>query len=71
MASLIEHEENGILVPVNEPALVAFYISKLYKDGAVAEKIGKNGHDIAKLRHNSLQIAQRLVDIYTDVLQNS
>ena len=70
-ASLIEHEENGILVPVNEPALVAFYISKLYKDGAFAEKIGKNGHDIAKLRHNSLQIAQRLVDIYTDVLQNS
>ncbi len=70
MQSLIKHGEDGILVPVSEPALTAHIIMKLYKRQDLATAIGQRGHDVAKKRHDPVGIGDCLSKIYYDVVQS-
>jgi glycosyltransferase involved in cell wall biosynthesis len=66
--SLIKNNENGILVPTNDIFAVAEYIQKIVTDLDFAEKIGKNGREVALLRHNPNQIIKDVLTIYTKIL---
>ena len=41
VSSLIRHEDEGFLYPLNEPYMAAYYIEKLFVDSDLAKKIGK------------------------------
>lgn len=70
MSSLIENNKTGILVPPNDPFLLAMEIRKLYLDINLNSKIGNNAKKIAFDRHNPDTICRSVISIYNKVLNN-
>lgn len=68
-ASLIEHKNNGILVPANDIFAIATYILRLCTDINLANNISHNGRQIALTRHSPKQIVDDVVSIYQKILQ--
>ena len=66
--SLIRHEEDGILVPSNDPALIAHYVMRFVKEKDFAARIGHHGSETAARRHNTKEIANRVCEIYHEIL---
>lgn len=48
---IIQHGENGMLVPVNDSDALANALEKIMKDSALARKLGKNAVKIQELLH--------------------
>lgn len=68
-ASLINHKNNGILVPANDMFAIATYILRLCTDINLAKSISYNGRQTALKRHSPKQIVDDVVTIYQKILQ--
>lgn len=68
-ASLINHKNDGILVPANDMFAIATYVLKLCTDINLAINISRNGRQIALKRHSPKQIVNDVVSIYHKILQ--
>ena len=62
---LIQHMNNGILIPPIDPHALAQAILFLLKNKKVAQKIGKNGRISVQEKCNIQHYTQRLTEIYT------
>lgn len=65
---LVENGVTGILFPYNEPHTLAFNLMNMYGDKEKLEFLSKNEKRIAHNRHDEKSLAERLMEIYKDVL---
>lgn len=68
--SLIKHEETGILIPSNEPHILAETIVELKKDKSARLRLSENAMRIARDRHNGDKIITDLLDCYHKVIED-
>ena len=65
--SLVEHEKNGFLVPVDQPSLFLKYAAKLVSSKELRDKLGENSVELA-MNFTWEKINQGLLDNYFEVL---
>lgn len=68
--SMVEDGKDGVLFPANDPYTLAVLIGRLNSDKEICETLSSNAKKITKARHNPDSIAETLMSIYTDILQN-
>lgn len=68
VSSLIQHKENGILVPANAPYETAFWLKELSENPSMALTISQNGVSTAIKRHDRKQILNDLLDSYKQII---
>lgn len=68
VSSLVQDEETGLLVPANDPMMMAASILRLLDDPSLSQKLGSRGAETAFSRHNPQAIRDRLLSIYSKIL---
>ena len=68
--SLIENGKSGMLVPANDPWMLAGKIVALFESPETASELGKNAAHAAKLRHNPEQIVTDLLYAYRAITKS-
>lgn len=68
---LVENNVTGILYPYNEPYTLAFKILDLHNSPEMLKFLSSNEIKISHKRHNPEFLAQRLKEIYLDVIKNN
>lgn len=71
ISSLIENEQNGYLIPANDPYQATFLIKQLYEDTKLNIEIGENARKTALLRHDKHNIVMELISIYKRLLEEN
>lgn len=69
IASLIEHDVNGLLIPANGVYELAYLLGQLCQDRYLCRKLGHNAFEIAQQRHNKNKILQDLSNCYNRIIQ--
>lgn len=64
MQSIIDHEQNGLLVPPSDAPALAAAISCLYNDTETIRQYGENGYTKATTQYSREQIYTDLIEIY-------
>lgn len=67
ISSIIKHEYSGVLVPANDPFILASEIEKLIKNSEQALLYSKNGRNEASIRHDAKRIVSALKLIYNSI----
>ena len=62
--SLIDHAQNGFLVPANDPYSISYLIQNLSTDRALADRISNKGYKTALVRHDRDKILCGMLSIY-------
>lgn len=68
MASIIDHEENGLLVEPGDASGLAESIQYLYNQPELCRKLGENGRKKAEEQYSSELIYKKLMEVYESVL---
>lgn len=68
---LIQHEENGLLVPPRDPARLAAALERLLTDGALRRRLGDTGAADVRTHFDRRENTQALVSIFTRALEAS
>lgn len=69
--SLINNNEDGLLVPANAPYELAYLLKKLYLEQNLATKLGNGAYNTASKRHNKEIILSDLMNVYKKVIENN
>lgn len=69
--SLLENNKDGILIPANEPYILAYNIIKLASDIKKQKYYSENSFLKAHTRHNSSNIISDLLCCYTDIINHN
>lgn len=67
MQSIIDNEENGLLVPPGNPSALADAINQLYNNEDLCQEYGKKGYHKAITSYSRQQIYETLISIYNNV----
>lgn len=67
--TLVNHGEEGFLVPANDPYMAASRVMQLYKEKELNHRMGKNGKATAQKRHDRTIIAEGLIKIFNQILE--
>ena len=67
MASIIDHEENGLLVEPGNAGDLAKSIEYLYNQPELCRKLGENGRKKAEEQYSSELIYKKLMEVYESV----
>ena len=70
ISSLVEDGKDGILVPANDPWLMADSIISLTSDKRRMLELSKNSRKKALARHNTENIKNQLLSCYNSILNN-
>lgn len=70
VSSLIRHEYNGLLVPANDPFMIAEYIVEYHNDVIRLNQLSKNAIESAQRRHDKKNILKDLLFAYNDILEH-
>lgn len=65
--NMIKHGEEGFVYPFDEPYMAAYYISKIFDDDSVAQKISENAKKHAEKTHNINMNIDSAIKIYKEV----
>jgi len=71
LSSLVTHSETGIIIPANDPYMLAFYIMQLKFDKQFARNISKKEREVALERHNADKIIKTLMLNYHAIIKDS
>lgn len=71
VASLVSHGKNGILVPANDPFMLASRIEELSADSEKAETFGKKAAADAAVRHDPNSIITQTLEIYKSIISEA
>lgn len=69
--SLINNNEDGLLVPANAPYELAYLLKKLYLEQDLAIKLGNGAYNTASKRHNKEKILYDLINVYKKVIEKA
>lgn len=64
VASLIENEKTGLLVPANDPVMMAYAIQRILTDKEIAKQLGTRASEIAMERHKPDVIVAEALKVY-------
>ena len=67
-ASVIDHEEDGLLVPYDDPENLAHAISRLLLDSDLRARLGRNGYQKVRQRYSWRTVGERFRELYQSVL---
>lgn len=70
VATLIEHDNTGFLVPSNGVFELTHYLINLKNDVAFRKRIGEQSKLKAETRHNRKKIVDELLDVYYRIIEN-
>lgn len=70
ISSLVENNVDGVLVPANDPYLMAYEIISLLKDRERMERYSEGSFVKARVRHNVDNIIKDLLSCYNNILNN-
>lgn len=71
VSSLVENNQTGILVPANDPIMMAESIQKLNHKPELAVQLGGGAREVAMKRHNPKTILQQLLNCYASIMEHS
>lgn len=71
LSTIINHNETGLLVPANDPYMLAINIFDILGNKAEAERISNNEINVSVSRHNPKKITQDLIGIYETILKKT
>lgn len=64
VSDLLIHNVEGFTYPYSEPAILAYYIEKIFEDDTLAIELGKRAHAHASITHNRENNCNQTIDIY-------
>lgn len=67
----VRHEENGLLVPPDDPQALALAIRKLVESPELRQKLGKAGRRIAEIEYNEKIVCNRTMEIFKEMLKRN
>ena len=70
MLEMIDHGEDGFLYPFNEPYLLAESVCRIFAGRDLAEQFSRKGHEHAARTYDRQVNAEKLLDMYDQVLKN-
>jgi glycosyltransferase involved in cell wall biosynthesis len=65
---VVRQGENGLLVPVGDIEALATALRRLIEDGALRERMGRRGREIAEAEFSDAQVAAATLRVYRDLL---
>lgn len=71
VSTILDEGKSGILVPVNSPFEITYYIKKLANDKMFAIKLGRAAAEHAAIRHNKESIIKDLVSAYSAIISEN
>ncbi len=71
VSTLVQHNENGFLVPSNGVFEILHFLNKLYVDENLKQTIGNNSRQTAIKRHNRENIVRDLLKVYSSIVKES
>jgi glycosyltransferase involved in cell wall biosynthesis len=69
--SLVNHGEDGYLVPANAPFEMAYYLKKIAFDDYLLQAFSKKAFDMASKRHDKKKIKEDILKVYYEVIRLS
>lgn len=69
ISSLIEHGQTGFLVPANDPYSLSHWMAVVSENLSFNKTVGTNARKVALERHDKEKIAERVVEIYNQILK--
>lgn len=69
--SLINDNEDGLLVPANAPYELAYLLKNLYLEQDLATKLGNGAYNTASKRHDKEKILYDLINAYKKVIEKT
>lgn len=69
--SIVEHGKTGILVPSNDPFLLAENMKHIMSNSALRLRLSENAYRVASKRHDRKNIVERVVEIYRIIKNQS
>ena len=69
--SIVEHGKTGILVPSNDPFLLAENMTHIMSNSALRLRLSENAYRVASKRHDRKNIVERVVEIYRIIKNQS
>lgn len=66
---MLEHKKEGYLYPYTEYAILAEYISKIFKNDLDAKIFGDKAREKATKTHNREENANQMLEIYSEILK--
>ncbi|MCM1451595.1 MAG: glycosyltransferase [Clostridium sp.] len=68
---LVEDGKTGFLFPYNEPYTLAFRILEMHTSPGALMQLSLNERNIAKERHDPKKLADRLIEVYSEIIAQS
>lgn len=68
VSSIIEDGKTGFLVPANDPIQATFLIKQIFDDSTLNLQVGINAQEIARKRHDKLDIVNSLIQLYHNLI---
>ena len=65
--SVLDNGKEGILVPSNDPAMMASAIDRLFMDGALARGFANEAYQSAVVRYSPTRVVTQLFNAYNEV----
>ena len=69
ISSIVKDEYSGLLIPSNDPCMLAYNILDLHYHPQKAIYLSQNGISKAKARHDKKSIKEELLNTYHNILQ--
>lgn len=68
VSSIIKHNEDGILIPANDPYTLVSSLNKLANDYEHRKRLSLNGRKNARARHDKKEIVDNIINYYSEIL---
>ena len=65
---IIKHQEEGLVYPYTEPAILAYYVEELFENVKLAKEYGEKARRTALNRHDQEANTKDVIKIYQDIL---
>jgi glycosyltransferase involved in cell wall biosynthesis len=69
LRSLIKDGIDGVLLPANDPYILAYRLMEIKQNIPYAQVLGKNACQIAELRHDRATIIKKILSIYYEIIE--
>jgi glycosyltransferase involved in cell wall biosynthesis len=63
----IDSDRTGLTFPTGDPALLAWQISRIFRDDNLASRLGANARYVAMERHDPLRVEDQLLSAYQEL----
>jgi glycosyltransferase involved in cell wall biosynthesis len=65
--TIIDSERTGLTFPTGDPAMLAWQISRIFRDDNLASRLGSNARNTAMERHDPLRVEEQLLSAYREL----